>query len=209
METGTNGSIKGGDLTGWCKVYRKDMEHYFYQEVDLCEYTSSYGIWNTKPKTMIIKVAQSQCLRQAFNVSGIYGTEEMDQYNKELDDKEIVKNKGKKKIVKVKDPIVLEPEIEAPEYKEPVFEPMSKDQKGKLRALAKEKGFESNQEIKDYAFNEFKVLDLNGISSDLCDEIIEKLKTEKKVTRTEQIDFDFYNGSPLEISESERHRLQK
>lgn len=60
-----------------CTVYRKDMEHPITVEVHEEEYSTGQGLWQTKRRTMIAKVAESQCLRKAFSISGIYADEEM------------------------------------------------------------------------------------------------------------------------------------
>jgi len=60
-----------------CTVWRKDMTHPFIVEVDLKEYNTSKGNWAKMPETMIKKVAESQCLRKAFDISGMYSPEEM------------------------------------------------------------------------------------------------------------------------------------
>ncbi len=75
MESGTK--TEGDEIIGWCRVYRTDMSHPFYVEVRLSEYTTGKNLWQTKPHTMIQKVAESQCLRRAFDISGIYSPEEM------------------------------------------------------------------------------------------------------------------------------------
>jgi len=66
--------------TAYAKVFRKDMEHPFYVEVDMAEYSTGQSLWKTKPKTMLIKVAESQALRRAFSISGLYAPEEMSQW---------------------------------------------------------------------------------------------------------------------------------
>jgi phage recombination protein Bet len=84
MESGTR--QEGTTTIGWAKVYRKDMSHPITVEVELKEYQREYKptvpqdfrIWETKPKTMIQKVAESQALRRAFAISGVYSPEEMD-----------------------------------------------------------------------------------------------------------------------------------
>jgi hypothetical protein len=53
------------------------MTHPFIVEVDLKEYNTSKGNWAKMPETMIKKVAESQCLRKAFDISGMYSPEEM------------------------------------------------------------------------------------------------------------------------------------
>jgi len=79
MESGVK-TIRESDqdeLIGWCKVFRKDMSHAFYVEVYEREYTTGKNLWQTKPRIMIQKVAESSCLRRAFSVSGLYCPEEM------------------------------------------------------------------------------------------------------------------------------------
>jgi phage recombination protein Bet len=75
MESGVK--KEGEDLIGWCKVYRKDMSHAFYVEVFEKEYSTGKSLWQSKPRIMIQKVAESSCLRRAFSVSGLYCPEEM------------------------------------------------------------------------------------------------------------------------------------
>lgn len=76
MESGTRKD--GDDLIGWCRVYRKDMSRPFEVEVSLSEYSTGKNLWQTKPKTMIVKVAESHALRRAFSISGLYAPEEID-----------------------------------------------------------------------------------------------------------------------------------
>ena len=69
-------------VSAWCEIWRKDMSHSFKSEVRFDEYeqpipASGYkGLWQTKPSVMIIKVAESVCLRKAFVVSGVYDPDE-------------------------------------------------------------------------------------------------------------------------------------
>lgn len=81
MESGTKNV--GGELVGWCNVYRKDMSHPIAIEVPFEEYNTGMALWKTKPRTMIQKVAESQALRRAFRISGIYSPEEMGQWEEE------------------------------------------------------------------------------------------------------------------------------
>lgn len=76
MESGTR--AEGNTIIGYAKVYRKDMSHPITVEVDMAEYNKKVGVWSEKPKTMIQKVAESQALRRAFAISGVYSPEEMD-----------------------------------------------------------------------------------------------------------------------------------
>ncbi len=82
MESGTR--EEDGDLVGWCKVYRKDMSRPFYVEVYAKEYSTGRNLWKTKPRTMIQKVAEAQCLRRGFAVSGLYAPEEIDSGDREI-----------------------------------------------------------------------------------------------------------------------------
>jgi len=69
--------------TAYAEIYRKDMQFPFYVEVDLSEYSTGQSLWRSKPHTMLVKVAESQALRKAFSITGIYSPEEMSQW--ELD----------------------------------------------------------------------------------------------------------------------------
>ncbi len=69
-------------IGGWCRVYRERSAGYVeesFVEVSLDEYSSGKNNWNTKPATMIRKVAISQALRQAFpnEYEGLYTIDEM------------------------------------------------------------------------------------------------------------------------------------
>ena len=72
------------DLVATCTVYRKDTEKAFISKVAFSEYAqrTKAGVltkfWKTKSITMIQKVAESQCLRKAFNISGAYAEEEIE-----------------------------------------------------------------------------------------------------------------------------------
>lgn len=60
-----------------CTIHRTDAAHPFICEVYEEEYTTCENLWTTKTRTMIGKVAESQCLRKAFDISGLYSPEEM------------------------------------------------------------------------------------------------------------------------------------
>jgi len=83
LESGVKTDDDGKILFGWAKVYHKDFSQPVYQEADFSEYNcpekgGKKTLWYSKPKTMIKKVAESMALRKAFNVSGVYAAEEMD-----------------------------------------------------------------------------------------------------------------------------------
>ena len=71
------------ELVARCTVYRKDTNQPFIVEVSFNEYAQRTkegyltAFWRDKPDTMLKKVAESQCLRKAFNINGIYGAEEI------------------------------------------------------------------------------------------------------------------------------------
>lgn len=58
-------------------VYRKDMSHPFTGEAWDDEDNLHQSVWNKRPRTMLLKVAESRALRKAFSVSGTYSPEEM------------------------------------------------------------------------------------------------------------------------------------
>ncbi len=75
-----------GNLSGAkCTVWRSDMNHPFETEIDLKEYQKRTKNWTEMPETMIKKVAQSQCLRQAFDISGLYEPSEMSHMTEEAE----------------------------------------------------------------------------------------------------------------------------
>ena len=75
--------VNESDLVAICSVYRTDTERPFIVEVAFKEYAGKTNggdltkFWKEKGATMLKKVAESQCLRKAFNVSGIYAEEEI------------------------------------------------------------------------------------------------------------------------------------
>jgi len=76
MDTDAIYSDDGGLEGAMCIIWRKDMSHPFTVKVKLSEYSKGQANWKSMPETMIKKVAESQCLRKAFNISGIYSPEE-------------------------------------------------------------------------------------------------------------------------------------
>lgn len=69
------GSLVGKEsetlVGGWATVYDKNRSHPSRAEVSLEEYDTHKSMWNTKPATMIRKVALVQALREAY--PGAYG----------------------------------------------------------------------------------------------------------------------------------------
>lgn len=71
------------DLVAIAKVWRTDSQMPFVVEVFYSEYVQRKKsgeptrFWAEKPHTMLKKVAESQALRKAFNISGLYSPEEV------------------------------------------------------------------------------------------------------------------------------------
>ena len=89
MQSGTkkvqDEETKKWGLKGWARVWNKAYPTPTEIEVDFEEYCPAdvtYApLWKSKPKTMIQKVAESQALRRAFNISGVYDTSEIDSWD--------------------------------------------------------------------------------------------------------------------------------
>ena len=70
-------------LVAECMVWRKDSSKPFTAQVAYNEYCQKTNegtptkFWAEKPETMLKKVAESQALRKAFNICGVYSPEEM------------------------------------------------------------------------------------------------------------------------------------
>ena len=67
-----------------CTVYRKDMDQPFICEVWESEYSTGQGLWPTKRRVMIQKVAEASTLRRAFDISGLYLPEEVSENEVEV-----------------------------------------------------------------------------------------------------------------------------
>ena len=70
-------------LVAECTVWRKDSSKPFTAQVAYNEYCQKTAegtptkFWLEKPETMLKKVAESQALRKAFNIHGVYSPEEL------------------------------------------------------------------------------------------------------------------------------------
>ena len=71
------------DLVAECRVWRKDAAQPFMVTVSFGEYVQKGSdgqptrFWAEKPETMLKKVAESQAVRKAFNIHGVYAPEEL------------------------------------------------------------------------------------------------------------------------------------
>ena len=110
------------DLTATAIVYRTDTDKPFTATVGYREYvaTTKQGeptkFWKEKPETMLKKVAESQALRKAFNVSGLYIEEEINDQGERPKVKSEAKKvdifNGEKKGNQVEDVEVIEEKID-------------------------------------------------------------------------------------------------
>lgn len=119
------------DLVATAKVYKKGIEKPFVAEVNYNEYVQKTKqgqptkFWNEKPHTMLKKVAESQALKKAFNITGIF------------DEVEIAKDRA-------------EEEIMYEDYSVPTDNGQTlKQLKNKIAKTLKEMGFNQNM-IKEF-----------------------------------------------------------
>ena len=62
-------------------IYRKGSQHPFVGVARFADYNAGQGLWSKMPAAMIAKCSEALALRRAFpaNLSGVYGTDEMQQ----------------------------------------------------------------------------------------------------------------------------------
>ena len=71
--------MNGETLAGaWCKVYRSDRDHVFYNAIRLSVYKKNTSIWDAMEAHMVVKCCRADVLRTAFpsELSGMYADEE-------------------------------------------------------------------------------------------------------------------------------------
>ena len=64
-------------ISAKCTIWKKGYDKPFKTIVYFDEFNRKMALWNEKPKMMLGKVAESQCLRKAFNIHCLYVPEEM------------------------------------------------------------------------------------------------------------------------------------
>ncbi|NDK09784.1 phage recombination protein Bet [Candidatus Gracilibacteria bacterium] len=102
-----------GNLVGaYCTVMRKGSTKATFTYVELKEYIQTYGVWTSKPATMIKKVAEAQGLRQAFQELFAGTFEESENWNTPEDETKPTLPKNTKK----------PPEPKAPEKQQSTVE---------------------------------------------------------------------------------------
>lgn len=80
------------ELVAIAQVYKKGHETPFEAEVRYDEYVQRANdgritkFWAEKPETMLKKVAESQALRKAFDISGLYSIDENEEDNEPIKD---------------------------------------------------------------------------------------------------------------------------
>jgi len=92
------------DLVATCKVYRTDTDRPFVVEVAYNEYAQKTRegeltkFWKEKGPTMLKKVAESQALRKAFSISGVYAEDELPTIEVETTEKAAPKGMKEQKV---------------------------------------------------------------------------------------------------------------
>lgn len=90
------GSIVGSTterlVGGWAEVYDKDRSYPSRAEVSLGEYDQHNAMWESKPATMIRKVALVQAIREAYPgvFGGLYDRDEMPEPDEAYEAQEVV-----------------------------------------------------------------------------------------------------------------------
>jgi len=64
-------------ISATCSIWKTNYDKPFKTIVYFDEFDRKMALWKEKPKMMLGKVAESQCLRKAFNIHGLYVPEEM------------------------------------------------------------------------------------------------------------------------------------
>jgi phage recombination protein Bet len=74
-----NPAERGKLVAGYCVVVRSDRKKPYRFVANLVDYQKASGKtpWGRMSHAMIIKVAEANALRKAFNISGVYSSEEM------------------------------------------------------------------------------------------------------------------------------------
>lgn len=143
-------------IGGWCRVHfmRNGKERSAYKEVALSEYDKGQANWKTKPATMIVKVATSQCVREAFpkDYEGIYSEEEM--------------------VASGAIPVVEGEIVDMPTQEDP---PASKEQRQALFAMAQQHFGENANSVLKAVLAEFGRETTSGMSMSIYNKVLGRL----------------------------------
>ena len=66
-------------ISATCEIWRKDYDKPFVNTVYLEDYDTGMALWKTKKRMMLMKCAEATTLRRAFDVSGLYVQEEINE----------------------------------------------------------------------------------------------------------------------------------
>lgn len=110
IKRGVTKDENGKCIGGWCEVYRSDWQHPAREEVPMSEYNTGKAQWQSKPETMIKKVAEVAALRMAFpdDLGGMYAEEEVQ--------RDQVRDARAKELTTSVQETTAAPEYEAAEY---------------------------------------------------------------------------------------------
>lgn len=91
-EGGIVGSTTERLVGGWAEVYDKGRSHPSRAEVSLAEYDQHNAMWESKPATMIRKVALVQAIREAYPgvFGGLYDRDEMPEPEEAYEAKDVI-----------------------------------------------------------------------------------------------------------------------
>lgn len=105
-------SLKGDQLLGaWAEVYKKNKKFPYVSKINFEEYNKGKSTWESKPKTMIRKVALVQALREAFpeDLGALYIEEEQltpRETKEQSSVKEEIKKNANTKVIDIEEPQV-------------------------------------------------------------------------------------------------------
>jgi phage recombination protein Bet len=119
-------------IGGWARVFRKDREQDYYDALNLDVYNTKQSRWAKDPAGMIVKCAESSCLRKAFpsQVGGLYTRDEMDHVTGGAEGPRQQQPRGLRSVASlaaltdVTHTPAQEPQHEATEEPEPATEPI-------------------------------------------------------------------------------------
>ena len=95
-------------LGGWAKVYRSDKKFPYVSKVKIEEYDLKQSSWNSKPSTMIRKVAEVQALREAFphQLGAMYTAEEQGVKTIDIEHVDVTNRETKEPVIEQKEPVI-------------------------------------------------------------------------------------------------------
>lgn len=166
-----------GELIGaYCVAKRHKSSKPQYVFADLKEYSTGKSLWHSqygKPATMIKKVAESQCLRAAFQdlLGGTYGDEEMQRAQETP--QASASNKSQQLMDKIKSAKGRVFDAEKATDENETGEVASPNQLKEVHALIAVKGFNNGRLTK--AMKHYKVETLGQLTKKQADDFISQL----------------------------------